>query len=623
MSVRSNSVAASENLLANAGRYAVLAALAIMLFAILAIMVEQTGAPQSLALALSSMLVLPVALLVGIQTRTMSLNEWTVAGRACSPTFAGLAQAASILAICGLVSLAGRVIQGGGDAMAWMIGPVLGLVAGTLLIAPYLRNSGALSVSELVAARYSSPTAGSLFAIAILISAFLICQSVLAVAIGQAGHFLSLPRGMITIAMAATILLCVLPGGIRGSLRANALVYVAAAVAIVGPVTWLSVTRNGWPIPHIGYGLTILADVGEIETQLKTIGGGLVEQQVDVPGAIASANRLASLILMAFLAVGIAAAQFILGPVPAIRGKGSTFKSTGYALMMTALVLGAVPALAAYAKLGLYDDLLGISFSDAETFPNWLFSFTPLVSATDPGIPMARICGRAATDISEALLACGGNGDQLARLADFRLSGDTITLGFGNIAGLPSVVGLLTGMASVLLPLALANALAQASGSVVARMTTVHDNAGPVLATSRLFVVRLFVTAFVCAAAWLGGFRTANPAVPLHWGIAISGGVVFPVVILTIWWRRFSRIAAIVALSCGGSVLAAFAFLPSVTAFALGELPVAVSAGCAAFAISIIAAVVVSLLVPSQANQPLMDAIRLPDTSPLLRAPSW
>ena len=620
---RTASANASASLLSNAGRYAMLAGLAIIVFALLAMLVEQTGAPQSLALALTSFLVLPVAVFVGIQTRTMSLNEWTVAQRTCSPTFAGLAQAASLLAICGLTTLAGRIFHGGTDAMAWMIGPVLGAVIGTVLVAPYLRKSGAISVSELVAARHSSRIVGLILAMASIVSAFLLCWSAMAMAIGEASHFLAMPKSMIAIAIAATVLVCILPGGIRGSMRANSLVYVAVAIAVIGPVTWLSIARNGWPIPQLGYGINILADVNDIEGQLKTIGGGLLGPQVDVPGAIDAGNSLASLAMMLFLACGIGAAQFFLGPVPSIRGRAATFKASGYTLMLTAFVLGAIPALAGFAKLGLYDDLLGISFGDPETFPSWLFSFTPLVSAADPSMAMARICGAPAVDLQAALAACGGDSEQLARLADFRLSADTITLAFGSISGLPSVIGLLIGMASVLLPLALANALAQASGSIVARMAVATDVANPVLATSRLFMVRVFVAAFVSAAAWLGAFHSADPSIAGHWGIATSGGLVLPVMIMTIWWGRFSRLAAILAMLCSASVLAGYAFIPGIAAFSIDGLPVALSAAFAALAVTFGIAIIVSMLLPRETNRPLLDAIRLPDTAPLLRAPSW
>ncbi|MEZ5871646.1 MAG: hypothetical protein R3D32_07320 [Nitratireductor sp.] len=620
------SASSSASLLTSAGRFATLAAFAISTYVILAILVEQTGAPQSLVLALTGLLVLPVALLVGVQTRTMSINEWTVAQRACSPTFAGLAQAATILSVCGLTTLAGRIFHGGGDALAWMTGPILGLVSGSVLIAPYLRKSGALSLAELVAVRHSSRFAGGLVALALVTSSFLLCWSTMALAISQASHFMAIPRTGIAFAMAATVLVCILPGGIRGTTRANALVYVAVAIAFVVPVTWLSLTHNGWPITQLGYGIGALVDVADIEGQLRSFGGGLIGGQVAVPGGDIESGSMQSAAMMLFLAMGISATPLVLGQAQAMQNMQSTFKASGYALMMSALVISVVPAMAAFAKLGLYDDFLGISFADPETFPNWLFSFTPLSAASDPQTAMADICGRQAVDLADALAACGGDSDKLLRLGDFRLSADTVTLGFGQIFGLPAVAGLLTGLASVLLPLALANTLAQASAAVLARMSTIASSSTPLVATGRLFGIRLFAVLFVGASAWLGGFHTGDPAVPAYWGFAASGATVFPVVVMTIWWGRFSRLAAIISMLTGMAILAGFAFMPTGISGSPGGpfvgIPLAAGATFIAMIAVVIVATAVSMLRGREPNRPLLDAIRLPDTEPLLRAPS-
>ena len=100
-----------------------------------------------------AMLIAPLLLYlaIAVAARTLNVEDFFVSGRRVPPVFNGLVMAAIVVGGTGFFAYAGTVFFLGFDALAIGLGWAAGMLAATVLFAPYLRKAGAYTVPAFLA----------------------------------------------------------------------------------------------------------------------------------------------------------------------------------------------------------------------------------------------------------------------------------------------------------------------------------------------------------------------------------------------------------------------------------------------------------------------------------------
>jgi cation/acetate symporter len=229
--------------------------------------------------------------------------------------------------------------------------------------------------------------------------------------------------------------------------------------------------------------------------------------------------------------------HMLVGPIRQVRW------STVWALGMAGLLLAALPAYAAFAKLKLFASITeGVKLVD---LPAWIFTYGKL--------GLVQICGQAATDSAAVAHACANVPDAngMLRLQDLTVHADMIVLAMPEITGFSAW---LTGfMASALL----ATALATGNGPLQAIVQTfVGDerSAGQRAPTSTWLVACAIAAIATLAAAFAATTRPASILEVATWAFTLTAGGLFPALVCGLWWKRANAWGACAAMFLGFAV---------------------------------------------------------------------
>lgn len=187
---------------------------------------------------------------IGIVCRTSDPLEYYVAGRRVPAFFNGMATAADWMSVASFLGVAGALYLTGYDALAFILGWTGGYVLLALLIAPYLRRSGALTVADFIGARYG----GSLPRLVAVLCTMACSFSYLVAQIYGVGLITTRLTGLsfelgVFIAL-GSMLVCSFLGGMRAVTWTQVGQYIILVIAYLLPVIWLSVNQTGQPLPQ-------------------------------------------------------------------------------------------------------------------------------------------------------------------------------------------------------------------------------------------------------------------------------------------------------------------------------------------------------------------------------------
>jgi cation/acetate symporter len=176
------------------------------------------------------------------------------------------------------------------------------------------------------------------------------------------------------------------------------------------------------------------------------------------------------------------------------------------------------------------------------------------------------------------------------------------------------------GFPSVLVYLSLAGAVAAALGALAASLLTganilsediVHGlRAEPASDSSRIGTARVALGGLTFLAGWLAVAAPADPLKLFLWSLTVSASAVFPVLILSVWWKRMTALGAIVGMLAGLGVAVVGILLGEAGAWALPG----VLAGAIGLPAGFATAVAVSILSPKpgRAVANILQEIRVP-----------
>jgi cation/acetate symporter len=510
-------------------------------FVILLAILEQLGLPNQIIGYLFVFFTLAVYAGIGVLSRTMQVSEYYVAGRRVPALYNGMATAADWMSGASFVGMAGTLFLLGYDGLAFVLGWTGGYVLVATLVAPYLRKFGAYTVPDFLSARFGGNFARFLGIIVLFCCSFTyVVAQIYATGI-IASRFIGMSFEVAVFVGLLGILLCSLLGGMRAVTWTQVAQYIVLIIAYLIPVVWLSAERYGIPIPQLTYGQA-LQEIGALEQQMLQNGlatGEKLKMHIE-PFLTYSPLNFFGLILC--LMVGTASLPHILMryfTTPSVR---DARKSVAWSLLFIFLLYFTAPAYAAFAKLEVYQNVIGASL---DALPAWIYTYGK--------IGLVKVCGVDAATVEAIKTACAGieGNTGVLRFPDLSINADTIVIATPEIAGLPYVIaGLVAagGLAAALstadgLLLAIANAL---SHDIYYKM--VDPNAPTV---RRLLIARILLVLVAIAAAWVASTRPADILAMVSWAFSLAAAGNFPALVLGVWWKRATSAGAIAGIIAG------------------------------------------------------------------------
>ncbi len=573
-------------------------------FVILLAILEQVGVPNRIIGYLFIGFTLVVYAGIGVLSRTMQVSEFYVAGRRVPAFYNGMATGADWISGASFLAMAGTLYLLGYDGLAFVLGWTGGYVLVAVLTAPYLRKFGAYTVPDFLAARFGGNLARFIGVIVLLAASFTYVVAQIRGTGLIAERFLGIPYDYAVYFGLAGILLCSMLGGMRAVTWTQVAQYIVLIIAYLIPVIWMSVKQYGVPIPQLMYGQA-LQDIAALETSKEALAGAKLHLVPFGGNGFWSSESFNFFALIFCLMAGTASLPHVLMrffTAPSVR---DARKSVGWSLLFIFLLYFTAPAYAAFAKLEVYQNVIGAAFGD---LPEWIYVW----GATGK----VKLCGAAAVSLEAVRAACAGK--TVVGLADFSITRDIVVMATPEIAGLPFVITGLVGAGG------LAAALSTADGLVLAMANALsHDiyyrMIDPNAPTSR----RLLVARVILFGVAILGAITATAAPPdimklMAWAFSLAAAGNFPALLLGIWWKRCTTQGAVAGMLAGfGTTLFYLIWTAAPPlGFAMPEwFGVAnISAGLFGMPVGFIVMIAVSKMTPepSEEIQAFVDEVRRP-----------
>ena len=567
---------------------------ALVALVLMALMLEQLGVADGLLRALMFAAPLLLYAAIGFNARAREPHDYFASGRRVPAFFNGLVLGVAALGGAGFLGLTGALFIAGFDALCLSIGWCAGLVFMAVLFAPYVRKFGAYTVPAFLGRRFDSRAVR-------VVAAAVLCPAILLLLIAETrfaayacAWLLGQPEHVMTAVIIALVAAVLAAGGMRSLTWSSVAKAITALLALAVPATIFALMASNLPLPQMTHGntLRVLTRMEMMRNVPILIAPPLALDLAGV-GMEALAKRFAQsfgnvgpvgfVLASLVMAAGIAASPVLLPRSGTTPGVYEARKSLGWAVLVTGVVLLTLPAVAVYLRFLLFDQVVG---QPPDQLPAWM-----------------QILQQAGIAQIEA-------GPQAVSLSRFGFERDAVLFSLPIAAGYPQVLVYLALLG------ALAAALTGLSASLFALAAIIAEDvvrASPVEVASdraRLGRARLALAALAFVGIWLAIAAPADPLQLFLWAVTLSASTCFPVLVLSIWWRRTKALGAMAGMLSGLLVAGAVILLSETGAIALpSALAGALAAPCA-----MLVTIVGSLMAPAAGHNVLeqLREMRMP-----------
>ena len=509
---------------------------------LLAMIGEQLAWPQPAVRWAVLSVPLGLYAVIGLAAATRDPIEFFAAGRRVPAVYNGLAMAFSAFGGTGLVAMTGTLFLVGFDALCLVIGGLAGFVVMGVLLAPFFRKFGAYTIPSYLGRRFESPSLRRVSAAIVAVPLILMLVAEIKTAAFAGGFLTAAPASGIAALIMAALMVTLWPGGTRGLTWSGVAEAIAALLALIVPVTIVAVLWTNLPLPQLSYGPLMRVLAREEATQ----GLPLVFAQgftFDLPGAGLSSitKRFATtfgavgphgfVAAMLTIMMGVAVAPWLLPRIATAPGVYHARKSIGWATVVFGFLMLTAAGIAVYMRALLFE-----ATSDGAV-PNFVLELATR--------GYAEIDAKAVASFPEA---------SRSALASIALLRDAVLLMLPSAAGLPGVFVAVAVAGVIAAAMAGASAAAVALGSLLAEDVIHGGKAEPLPDGPRLSASRLGI---VCALALAGAgaaFVPGDPFDMLLWSLALTGSTLFPVLVMSIWWKRINAFGAMAGIASGFGV---------------------------------------------------------------------
>jgi cation/acetate symporter len=537
------------------------------------------------------LLVGPIVLycVIGLSVSTQDTLGFFAAGRRVPAGYSGLVLAMSALGGTFIVAGCGAFFFAGFDALVLMIGALSGFVVMAMVLAPFYRKFGAYTVPSYLGRRFESKTLRLVSAIVAAVPMLLVLAAELRLGSTVASRLSGVEPAIFVAILAGVITLTVAPGGKRSFTWVAVAQSIAVLFAVMTIATVVSWVVTSLPIPQLANGPLVRGLVRqEINQGLPFVsvwplafdlpGEGFATLSKPYTQPFGAVGPLAFVIGTLTIALGIASAPWLLPRVAAAPSVYEARKALGWATVFAGFVLLTLSSVAVFMR----DFALDVVMSDrVGPIPAWL--------------GQAQVLGYVAFDQAAARLD----------FSSLQFDRDAVLFGLPVAAGLPLIFSYLVLAGGLAAALIAASATAVSLAAVLGEDVVQGLSWDPASKENRVWITRGFVgIAAMCGAA-LTAMAPTDPLQLVLWALGLTGASLFPVLTLSIWWKRLTSIGAIFGIVTGFTVAALAIFMGEAGMIAL---PSAI-AGCLGVPASFAAAMVASALRP-EAKRHDLEAVR-------------
>lgn len=491
--------------------------------------------------------------LIGAASTNDTEADFFAGGRRAPSFFAGLSLTIALLGGIGTLSIPGIAVRQGMDSFMLVLGWISGLVLATVAIAPFLRKCGAYTLPGYFGVRFESRSVRALAAIIAAAATLLIAAAELKLAAEIGVRMTGQPIvGLVVILALAVGGLGVL-GGVRGANWMGAAQAIVALLAICVPATIVSLMISNLPLPQMTHGALFRQSAWLERAQAlpeKTArlfeasfsGAGLMPLDTRFLDMYHAVGYGAMPLGILVIASGIAALPMLAQRAGTTPGVYDVRKAFGWAVLLTGFLLITVMSLAGFMRGYIVQQVVGVS---GDQLPLWFQS------------------------LEQAGAASVQTKTRTVTLADIMIRRDMAVLSLPVAAGMMETLVRLAQAGGLAAALAAAGAHIVALGSVLADDVVSGFRRQSLAPQKRIAVGRVGIGAAAIATAALA-LAVADPLTAALAGLTVSAGALFPVLALSIIWKRLSRAGAFAGLLAGLVVTVALMALS-----ALGQVTMA------------------------------------------------
>lgn len=561
----------------------VLAAIVLLLM-----MLEQLGVKDATLRTAMAAGFLGTFCAIGVATFTRMPVEYFASGRRVPAFFNGLVLAIVVIGGTGLAALTGSLFLMGFDALCIGVGLTGGLVCMVTLIVPFLRKFGAYSIPAYLARRFDSSLIRVVSAALIAVPCLLLLMAEMKMAAFAASWLTQVSENVALCFFVLALVLMVAPGGLRSATWSSAAAGIAAIAALVVPVVIVAVLTTNLPIPQLSHGPVLRALLRVEPTQIAAVPAASA-LSFQLPGIgfeplvhrfgkpFGSVGSVAFVLAALAVMVGIAGSPALLSRSGATPGVYESRKSIGWAALLLGIVLLTLSAVAVFMR-----DIVIDQFTDNQgQQADW---FLTLV-----GLGLGALDGQA----------------QPGTLSSLLFKRDGILIALPAAAGFPAVFPYLAAVGIISAALVSACASVVTIGAMLAEDVANGPRSELVSDRMRVTSARVAVALSAIVAGWMAAVTRGDPLELLLWSLALSGSSIFPVLVLSIWWKRTNVWGAVAGLVAGFATAAGAIMAGEVFSIAVpGALAAVVGAP-----VSFAAAVAVSLMTPAP-DRHMLEVVR-------------
>ena len=565
---------------------------------LLVLISEQLGAPS--LMRNWSLLLGPIVgyAVIGMASATRQSLEYFAAGRRVPAAYSGFALALSAFGGTGLVAVTGTLFLIGFDALCLVIGGLAGFVVMGILLAPFFRKFGAYTIPTYLGRRFESPFLRLISAVLIAFPLMLMMVAEIKMAAFSAGFLTGANQVTVLLVIATTMLITLTSGGTRSLTWASVAQTITSLLALLIPITIVAVMWTNLPLPQLSHGpiMRTIARDEAIQGLPILFAQGFA---FDLPnhGLSAIGKRFATTFsvvgpagfVAATLAImmGVAACPWLLPRIATTPGVYQARKSLGWATLLFGILMLTAASIAVFARMMLFESTV------TGAIPEWLRLLATMGYADVDVKPLAG-----STEQSRNLLT------------NLAISRDVVLFALPMAAGLSQTFVALAVTGAIAACLSGASAAAAALAASLAEDVVNGAKAEPPPDPQRLALARMALIVVIGSASALAMVIPGDSLALLLCSLALTGSSFFPILVLSIWWKRTNAFGAVAGLISGFAV----ALLAIVTGWMDWLSFDPALAGIFGIPASFTAAIAASLVTPqpSRHERELLRDIRVP-----------
>jgi cation/acetate symporter len=482
---------------------------------------------------------------IGLSVASNDTLNYFASGRRVPALYTGLLLATCSLGATFFVAGTGAFFFAGFDALVLMLGTLTGFVVMAIVLAPFYRKFGAFTVPSYLGRRFESRPLRIITAVVAAVPMLLVLSAELRMGAGVAGRLITASPNMIVALLALSVAVSTASGGMRSFTWVGIAQSIAVFLALLGVATTVSVIVTSLPIPQLANGPMVRSLVhNEVREGLQVVnvwplafqlpGEGLAALTKPYTQPFGTIGPLAFVLGTFAIATGISTAPWLLPRVAATPSVYEARKALGWATVFSGLAILTISSVAVFMRDFALDTVMSERLGP---LPKWLFD--------------AATAHLVAFDPSAARLGFDG----------LKFDRD------GVLFALPVATGLPMAFTYVLIAGALAASLVTASATTVSLAAVLCEDVvqglswEPAPAQSRVWIMRGFVIIVAICGALLTIMAPTDPLQLVLWALSITGASLFPVMILSIWWKRLTSVGAITGVAMGFTAAALAIFL--------------------------------------------------------------